>query len=63
MYNGRIEGEGKYTEPGDFSNIYKGNFKDNIKHGYGRLQMRKTGAVYLGEFLEGKFHGTGLYTW
>lgn len=40
------------------SGCYKGEWKDNQKHGYG-VQMLEDGTRYEGEFGENRFHGRG----
>ena len=40
---------------------YEGNWVDGQKSGQG-TEYYKNGAVYVGEFADGKRHGTGVYT-
>jgi len=43
--------------------IYKGEFKNNKINGYGHYIWKKSSHEYIGYFLDGKFHGEGLYKW
>lgn len=40
--------------------VYKGEYKNNKKDGYGELKWKK-GGMYIGTFKEGKRHGYGEY--
>jgi hypothetical protein len=42
--------------------IYKGNFNDNSKTGFGFITFLKTGDFFEGEFKDNKIY-EGLYTW
>ena len=42
-------------------NVYEGNFKCGLKHGYGK-QTFDLGGLYEGEWWEDKMHGKGKYT-
>jgi hypothetical protein len=44
------------TQGGD---VYHGGWKDDKKHGKGRL-LYSNDAVYEGDFVEGKKHGSGI---
>lgn len=39
--------------------IYRGNTKNNLPHGYGRLQKPNGEILYAGEWANGNFHGHG----
>ena len=41
---------------------YKGDFLEDVKHGYGRLFLQN-GDLYDGEFKKGEITGKGLYIW
>ena len=41
---------------------YIGEFKDNKRHGHGKLKL-ENGDLYEGGFAEGAFHGHGVYDW
>lgn len=54
-------GRGKLIEKklfGVFAETYEGEFRDDQKEGEGRQEL-KSGLVYTGQFLAGKFHGEG----
>jgi hypothetical protein len=59
MKNQKFDGEGTlyYNDTGD---LYKGNFKDGMKHGLGELQFY-SGDKYIGEFFQDQQHGKGKY--
>ncbi len=57
--NNKYNGYGVYSEGGD---LYKGEFKDGMRHGYG-IQTWADGDRYEGEFRNDKSHGLGVYTW
>lgn len=59
MKNKKFVGEGTlyYNNSGD---LYKGKFKDGLKHGYGELQFYN-GDKYIGEFYQDLQHGKGKY--
>ena len=59
MKNQKFDGEGTlyYNNTGD---LYKGNFKDGMKHGLGELQFY-SGDKYIGEFFQDQQHGKGKY--
>ena len=42
--------------------VYEGNWKDDFKHGYGKMTWAD-GAVYEGNYKEGVKHGYGKMTW
>ncbi|ESU44943.1 Putative MORN domain protein [Giardia duodenalis] len=42
---------------------YVGTFKNNIRHGSGRLLLTTTGDIYEGDFVEGHLEGTGKITY
>jgi hypothetical protein len=39
--------------------LYKGVFKNNMRHGYGTCKF-KSGALFKGEFRDDLPHGTGI---
>ena len=43
--------------------IYKGEFKNNRITGFGHYIWKDNHHEYIGNFLDGKFHGEGLYKW
>ena len=42
--------------------VYEGDWKDDLKTGFGKLTM-VNGAEYIGNFAEGMKHGEGNYRW
>ena len=43
--------------------IYKGEFLENLRHGYGRLEYLQNGDIYEGNFNRGEITGKGKYIW
>jgi len=43
-------------------NIYKGERKNGIKHGYGKMFF-KSGDTYEGDWKDGEMTGRGVYRW
>jgi hypothetical protein len=39
---------------------YEGNFLDGVKNGKGRMEIKKDGSVYKGDWLQGERHGNGM---
>jgi hypothetical protein len=62
-----ISGFGQMTyEAGhqDSSNIYKGFFKQGVRHGHGTMSWKSgehAGCFYDGEWSDGQMHGHGMY--
>lgn len=58
--NQKFDGNGTlyYNESGD---LYKGQFKNGLKHGQGELQFYN-GDKYVGEFYQDQQHGNGKFT-
>ena len=46
----------------DFSEVYEGDFRDNIREGYGKFTM-SNGDRYEGEFQNDSYNGKGKYYW
>ena len=42
------------------NDIYEGQFKNNLKHGYGEFIINKTGIIYKGYWKNGLKNGTGI---
>jgi hypothetical protein len=42
---------------------YTGQYKNNIKHGYGHSKWEDDGTVYYGQWKEGNREGYGFYKW
>ena len=38
---------------------YMGEWANNLKHGYGKMEFVSTGIVYYGQWACGKMHGMG----
>jgi hypothetical protein len=57
---GKITGTACYVHGN--GNFYKGQFVNDLKHGFGTLWMFN-GEKYRGYFRFGKMHGGGLYKW
>jgi len=53
---------GKYEVDFADGTIYKGDWKDNKKHGKGKSTF-PDGEVYEGDYKDGKKHGKGTMTW
>jgi len=47
----------------DGSAFYEGQFRMFLRNGQGTLQNNETGAKYVGQFRNDKFHGHGDQTW
>ena len=45
----------------DESSIYSGNFKNDMKHGYGILKL-SNGEKHIGSWSNDKKHGFGFFT-
>lgn len=59
--NGQMEGEGKLTYwNGD---VYEGNYKDDVKNGFGKYYYSETKNRYEGEWVNGKKEGKGVFIW
>ena len=61
--NGNFHGQGTLTHSN--GSIYKGDFKDHYKTGYGVYFIKSGewyGDKYEGQFKDGNFHGKGTYT-
>ena len=43
--------------------VYKGDFVDGYRHGYGTYFWKKTKIIYHGEWNRGKKHGTGKFNY
>jgi len=56
IVNGYPNGKGVLLE-GD--NVYKGNFRNGYKHGYGEFYNKRNELTYLGEFRNNEFFGLG----
>ena len=53
-------GEERYRD----GSIYKGQFKENMKHGKGKLLLQGNGNYgYEGDFKEDKISGKGKFKW
>lgn len=57
--NGNLEG--KFIVRFASGNIYEGNYKNNFRHGHGKMVF-ESGNVYEGNWLNGKYHGYGKQT-
>ena len=54
-----VSGKGKMTyENGD---VYEGDFKRNISHGFGKFVSKIGNYEYMGEWTDGYFNGKGTY--
>ena len=43
--------------------IYIGDFINDLKHGFGKLEYYENGEIYEGEFYRGEITGKGIYIW
>ena len=59
--NGQMSGQGKLNSKD--GKVYEGSFVDGEKMGKGKLLMKNKKEHYIGDFLNGKFHGKGIYTY
>lgn len=57
VFQGKWHGKGELTNSKK-DTFYKGEFKNGLKCGYGKLRHGK--ETYVGDFLKGKFHGFGV---
>lgn len=48
---------------GDGADVYKGNYKFDLRDGYGTFKWGLTGAYFRGQFKDDTMNGQGLYTW
>ena len=55
----KMHGEGIYRYSSGIGNMYKGNYKNGKKHGFGTI-MENDKVIYQGEFCEGNPHGCGV---
>jgi hypothetical protein len=55
---GRMEGQGKMTDPYDARSYYEGAFADNVPEGQGRM-VYSDGTYYSGSYTGGKRQGAG----
>jgi hypothetical protein len=61
--SGKRNGFGVLFGP-DGSEVYRGKWKDDIRHGEGLLQCGSMqGGMYDGDFFKDKFSGSGKYTY
>ena len=64
--NGRLDEfdnkQGKFIVKWVHGDIYEGNFKDELKHGYGKLYW-SGGNIYQGNWKDDVKYGYGKYTW
>jgi hypothetical protein len=60
MWNGRIQGVGKYYLDGEL--LYDGDWQSFTMQGNGTMKLKDTGAEYVGEFRKGKYDGKGTLT-
>ncbi|KAJ8413699.1 hypothetical protein AAFF_G00082060 [Aldrovandia affinis] len=44
-------------------NVYEGQWKNNARHGDGRMKWNKLGQQYSGQWENGLQHGQGTHTW
>jgi hypothetical protein len=58
-----MHGEGVFTWPlsGGHVKVYKGQYRDDKKHGYGEMSWSEDGRKYAGQWANGKQHGHGTY--
>ena len=56
--NNQFDGEGCYYDD-QWNKIYEGNFKNNLKNGFGVL-YKEGGTTYAGEFKDDNPHGKGV---
>ena len=59
-----IDGKGKYES--NYGDVYTGDFQNYERTGFGKLEINsgsRKGSKYEGEFLKGKFQGSGRYTY
>ena len=42
---------------------YTGEFSNDLKHGYGKIEFFENDETYEGHFEKGEINGKGLYTW
>lgn len=61
MSNGKMEGIGKYQWAN--CDMYRGTFKDNMRHGKGRHKHATEQAVYEGSYVSDVREGFGIYTY
>ena len=64
--NGRFDQldnkQGQFIYKFSSGNIFEGNYKDNLWHGYGKYTWAD-GTVYEGNFKDSVYHGYGKMTW
>ncbi len=44
-------------------NLYEGEFKDDMQHGYGKMSWKQEGAAYEGYWEQGRQKGLGKMTY
>ena len=54
---------GKGKEICEDEYIYIGDFINDLKHGFGKLEYYENGEIYEGEFYRGEITGKGIYIW
>ena len=63
VYDGQVakgvrQGLGQIVLPN--GDIYKGNWKSDLRHGAGLCKFGETGAIFKGEWRDGKPNGNGI---